>query len=217
MRALITQYGVLPYRTDAAGELEILLITSKERRRWVIPKGNPIPFFLNYESAAREAFEEAGVEGRIATDADRQLPLREAPPPAGAAAGDRHRLSAAGHPRRPRHWPERGERELRWFAPDEAAEAVEEPELKVIIMSLYRRQRGALSARVARRYGRQPILLGVPDAEIDSRDHAEGRPLLRHVRTPRPDPGRRRRRAWPKMFAGSGADRRPPARQIAGP
>ena len=61
------QYGVLPYRVDARGRLEILLITSKERRRWVIPKGNPIPFFLNYESAAREAFEEAGVEGRIAT------------------------------------------------------------------------------------------------------------------------------------------------------
>jgi len=64
---LITQYGVLPYRIDAEGKVEILLITSKERRRWVVPKGNPIPFFLNYESAAREAFEEAGVEGRIGT------------------------------------------------------------------------------------------------------------------------------------------------------
>jgi 8-oxo-dGTP pyrophosphatase MutT (NUDIX family) len=64
---LITQYGVLPYRVDAEGKLEILLITSRERRRWVVPKGNPIPFLLNYESAAREAFEEAGVEGPIST------------------------------------------------------------------------------------------------------------------------------------------------------
>jgi hypothetical protein len=50
---LITQYGVLPYRVDAEGRLEILLITSRERGRWVVPKGNPIPFLLNYESAAR--------------------------------------------------------------------------------------------------------------------------------------------------------------------
>ena len=49
---MITQYGVLPYRLDAEGRPEILLITSKERRRWVVPKGNPIPFMLNYESAA---------------------------------------------------------------------------------------------------------------------------------------------------------------------
>ena len=64
---MITQYGVLPYRVDGEGGVQILLITSKERGRWVVPKGNPIPFLLNYESAAREAFEEAGVEGRIST------------------------------------------------------------------------------------------------------------------------------------------------------
>ena len=38
--------------------------------------------------------------------------------------------------RQARRWPERGQRELRWFSPEEAAEAVEEPELKVIILSL---------------------------------------------------------------------------------
>ena len=65
---MITQYGVLPYRATADGGIEILLVTSKERGRWVIPKGNPIPFMLNHESAAREAFEEAGVEGPIASE-----------------------------------------------------------------------------------------------------------------------------------------------------
>ena len=65
---MIHQYAALPYRTDGEGKLEILLITSKERRRWVIPKGNPISSFRNYETAAREAFEEAGVEGGIAPE-----------------------------------------------------------------------------------------------------------------------------------------------------
>jgi uncharacterized protein Yka (UPF0111/DUF47 family)/8-oxo-dGTP pyrophosphatase MutT (NUDIX family) len=129
---LLTQYGVLPYRVDGEGAVEILLITSKERRRWVIPKGNPIPFFLNYESAAREAFEEAGVEGRVATV------------PAGTYRYAKRRRSGAEaaaivavYPllvtREAADWPERGERERRWFACAAAAEAVEEPELQALI------------------------------------------------------------------------------------
>ena len=132
---MINQYAALPYRLDQAGKLEILLITSKERRRWVIPKGNPIRSFLNYETAAREAFEEAGVEGGIA------------PEPVGDFRYLKRRRSGGEVPalvtvypmlvtRQAKHWPERGERELRWFPPEAAAEAVEEPGLKVIILSL---------------------------------------------------------------------------------
>lgn len=131
---MINQYAALPYRVDEEGKPEILLITSKERRRWVIPKGNPISSFLNYETAAREAFEEAGIEGGIAIDpigSYRYMKRR--------AGGDVPALVTV-YPmlvnRQLRRWPERGQRELRWFAPEEAAEAVEEPELKVIILSL---------------------------------------------------------------------------------
>jgi predicted phosphate transport protein (TIGR00153 family) len=129
---MLTQYGVLPYRPDAAGGVEVLLITSKERRRWVIPKGNPIPFFLNYETAAREAFEEAGIEGRIATA------------PIGTYRYDKRRRS--GRPaaaivtvypflvtREAENWPERRERERRWFPSAAAAAAVDEPELKALL------------------------------------------------------------------------------------
>jgi len=133
-RRLITQYGVLPYRVDAEGKVEILLITSKERRRWVVPKGNPIPFFLNYESAAREAFEEAGVEGRIAIapiGAFRYEKRRRADGPAAAVVSVYPMLVT----RQAANWPERGQRELRWFSQAEAAAAVDEPELAVIILS----------------------------------------------------------------------------------
>ena len=131
---MITQYGVLPYRVDAEGKLEILLITSRERGRWVVPKGNPIPFLLNYESAAREAFEEAGVEGRIATmpiGSYRYQKRRRA----GGTAAAIVNLYPLLVTRQAEAWPERGQRTLRWFSPEEAAEAVEEPELAVIIMS----------------------------------------------------------------------------------
>ena len=131
---MITQYGVLPYRVDAEGRIEILLITSKERRRWVVPKGNPIPFFLNYESAAREAFEEAGVEGRIATapiGSFRYEKRRRSGGPAAAIVTVYPLLVT----RQAAEWPERGQRELRWFSQADAAAAVDEAELAVIILS----------------------------------------------------------------------------------
>ena len=90
-----------PIGSAVDGGLELLLITSRERGRWVIPKGNPIPFLLNYESAAREAFEEAGVEGGIATKpigTYRYGKRRRG----GGSCGDRYRLSAAGQSRGPR-------------------------------------------------------------------------------------------------------------------
>lgn len=58
------QSGVLPYRHTPLG-LEILLVTSNTRKRWILPKGNIEPHLGPLESARREAFEEAGVRGRV--------------------------------------------------------------------------------------------------------------------------------------------------------
>jgi 8-oxo-dGTP pyrophosphatase MutT (NUDIX family) len=57
------QYAALPWR--AAPSLEILLVTSRETGRWVIPKGWPMRSKSARAAAALEALEEAGVEGRI--------------------------------------------------------------------------------------------------------------------------------------------------------
>jgi 8-oxo-dGTP pyrophosphatase MutT (NUDIX family) len=59
------QYGALLYRF-ASGALEILLITTRRSKRWIIPKGDPIKGLRPAKSAAREAFEEAGVRGAVA-------------------------------------------------------------------------------------------------------------------------------------------------------
>lgn len=58
------QYGALPY-TVIDGQLVILLITSRGRGKWIFPKGGQIEGLTPWESAAREAYEEAGVEGEI--------------------------------------------------------------------------------------------------------------------------------------------------------
>ena len=61
---LFRQSGVIPYR-ERKGEIEILLITSRTKRRWIIPKGVIEPNFSARKSAAKEALEEAGVKGSL--------------------------------------------------------------------------------------------------------------------------------------------------------
>jgi 8-oxo-dGTP pyrophosphatase MutT (NUDIX family) len=64
-RTVRLQYGALPYRFSQDAALEILLVTTRGTRRWIVPKGWPIKGLSPVKSAAREAFEEAGVTGRI--------------------------------------------------------------------------------------------------------------------------------------------------------
>lgn len=129
------QYAALPYVVLPDGGLEVCLVTSRETKRWVIPKGWPKIKLEPHKLARREAREEAGLVGEISTAPigtytyRKKLhifayvtcvvsvyPLRV----------DTHRLS----------WPERGERELSWFAPQEAARRVAEPELAALIAAL---------------------------------------------------------------------------------
>lgn len=126
-----TQYAALPWRRRE-GALEILLITSRETRRWVIPKGWPIEDTKPGPSAAREAFEEAGVIG---------LPSRKR---MGVYHYDKRlRSGRLQHVRvqvyllevreQAEAWPEKGQRELLWTRPEDAALRVDEPELKALL------------------------------------------------------------------------------------
>lgn len=64
----IKQIAALPWRRDAHGRLEILLVTSRTSRRWMLPKGWPIRDRSGAEVARIEAIEEAGVDGIVAAD-----------------------------------------------------------------------------------------------------------------------------------------------------
>lgn len=124
------QYAALPYRAE--GGLQVLMITSRVTRRWVIPKGWPMTALSPAESARVEAFEEAGVEGRIAASAIGAYSYLKA-----MKDGGRRRISvkvfALLVERELADWPERGERERRWFTAGEASGLVDEPELAELI------------------------------------------------------------------------------------
>ena len=125
------QVAALCYRT--APRLEILLVTSRETRRWVTPKGWPMAGRPDHAAAAVEAFEEAGVDGVIAERAlgtfgyDKILKSTEI-----------LAVTAALYPLEVvilrEDWPEKGQRDRRWFSPAEAAEAVQEPDLAALIL-----------------------------------------------------------------------------------
>jgi len=59
------QSAVVPYRL-VGGALQVLLITSRRGKRWTVPKGVVEPTMTPADSAAKEAFEEAGIRGELA-------------------------------------------------------------------------------------------------------------------------------------------------------
>lgn len=130
-----TQYATLPWRPGPDGAPEILLITSRETRRWVIPKGWPIKNLTPPQAAAREAFEEAGVEGDVGSTAlgsyryDKQLPRSK-------TQAVIVRIFALRVQTEHAKWPEMAQREKRWVSTVEAAQLVDEPELKALIGTL---------------------------------------------------------------------------------
>ena len=125
-----TQSAVIPYRLRD-GSLEILLITSRKKKRWIVPKGVLEPHLSAADSAAKEALEEAGIRGRIH------------PEPLGSYDYEKWGgtcsvqvfvmevttiLDA---------WPE-DHRERQWLSPEEAARRVEEPELERMLAATAR-------------------------------------------------------------------------------
>lgn len=59
------QYAALCFRYADGGTIEILLVTSRTSGRWIIPRGWPMKRKKPHQAAAIEAWEEAGVRGRV--------------------------------------------------------------------------------------------------------------------------------------------------------
>lgn len=109
----------------------MLLITSRDTGRWVIPKGNTTPGAASHQAAAREAFEEAGVTGEMCpTDVGAFRYLKRRPDGDVTASVTVYPLAVRDQAD---DWPERGQRQVRWFALPDAAEQVAEGGLKTII------------------------------------------------------------------------------------
>ena len=125
------QYAALPYRLEGR-QVQVLLITSRRTKRWVIPKGWPMSGLKPQDVAATEAVEEAGLVGEIADQpigsyrylkrlkGERTMAVQVIVFP---FLVDQHVQA----------FKEQGQRSFRWFRYQEAASHVAEPSLKRLI------------------------------------------------------------------------------------
>lgn len=117
------QSGVIPYRRSGA-RLEVLLITSHKGKRWVIPKGIVDPGLSAAESAAKEALEEAGIEGELSPAPVGRYRYRKW---GGECTVEIYLLEVRNLLDQ---WPEADLRQRRWFDAQQVAAFVREPGLQ---------------------------------------------------------------------------------------
>lgn len=128
------QSAAIPYRLTAAG-MEVLMVTNRGGGRWLFPKGGIGKGLTSAQSAAREAYEEAGVVGEIN------------PRPLGSYRFRKRDMPAKAEPcavevfllhvrEQLQSWPEKGQRRLRWVDVGEAALMVQEGGLVEILLRL---------------------------------------------------------------------------------
>jgi 8-oxo-dGTP pyrophosphatase MutT (NUDIX family) len=135
--ACLDQFGALCWRKHR-GRIEVLLITSRDTGRWVIPKGWAIAGLTASQTAAREAWEEAGVEGKPDEQSlglfhyDKML----GPSKLVACAVQVFGLKVS---RLAKDFAERKQRRRKWFDAEIAARKVNEPELRILLADLPRR------------------------------------------------------------------------------
>ena len=128
------QVAALPVRIDAAGRTRVLLITSRETQRMIVPKGWPMKGHKDYRAAAIEAQEEAGVIGRVAKK------------PVGSYTYWKRRADhfdlcrvkvyILAVERQLPVWREKGQRRAAWFLVDDAADLVDDAGLVTILRGL---------------------------------------------------------------------------------
>lgn len=125
------QVAALPLRLAKNGAIEILLVTSRDTGRWIIPKGWTSKRIKDCKAAAREAREEAGVKGKILRDAigTYRYIKREL----GNGVLIEVRVFLLKVSKRCKRWPEKRERRRAWFHIEDAASRVSDPELSILI------------------------------------------------------------------------------------
>lgn len=127
----------MPYRVEGDGpdaSIRVLLVTSRQTRRWVIPKGNISTGSSAHAAAAIEAEEEAGVLGWVCPTPLGSYRYRKQRKNGASLMVDVEVFPLAVNQELP-NWQESSERERRWFSLAEAADSVIEPDLRELIRS----------------------------------------------------------------------------------
>lgn len=129
----IAQVAALPHRIGPFGDPEILLVTSRDTGRWVLPKGNVEPGEDQRAAVLREAAEEAGIWGSVAA-----APFGTYRYDKRRADGTSRRITVTVWPLAVANvgedWPEADQRTRIWLLPADAARAVDEKSLKKLLL-----------------------------------------------------------------------------------
>lgn len=133
------QYGALPYRFTKSDAPEILLVTTRQTKRWIIPKGWPIKGLKPAKSAAREAYEEAGIRGSVKTKAIGIFAHEKRSYEDGITIPCDVRVFPLLVKRQSKAWPESEQRVAQWLEPTVALSLVEEESLRSLIFSFMER------------------------------------------------------------------------------
>lgn len=123
------QVGALPWRIGKDGRARILLVTARDKPRWIIPKGHRSKKRRDQDAAAREAREEAGVKGIIADPIGQYLHRR---PRRAAVTVTVYELKVTSEIRK---WRERDQRRRKWVTPRKAVKMIADQGLRALLAS----------------------------------------------------------------------------------
>jgi 8-oxo-dGTP pyrophosphatase MutT (NUDIX family) len=141
------QVGALPIEIGKNGQVYVLLVTSRETKRWVIPKGCPSRKMSDSKAAAREARQEAGVTGKIDRKPVGYYSYRKILPEGSRVV--EVAIYALWVKKEQKSWSEQKERTRIWATFSEAAKMVREPGLQRLFNALDDEIEGRLGVEVA--------------------------------------------------------------------
>lgn len=116
-------------------EKRVLLITSRDTGRWILPKGWPIDGLDAPRAAMQEAWEEAGVKGKVSQKPIGHYTYEKSMDTGGVSLCDTSVFEVSVS-ELSEDFPEAQERTRKWVTPKEAANMVQEPELSAILKAL---------------------------------------------------------------------------------
>lgn len=129
------QVAALPVRWNSAGEAEVLLVTSRQSRRWIIPKGWTMNGKKPWKAAGIEAHEEAGASGRIGSKPIGSYEYIKILRDGSGVICDVQVFPLLVEDLAST-WKEKKERKRVWFPAKKAARVVQEPELASLLRKL---------------------------------------------------------------------------------
>lgn len=130
--AVRTQFGALCYRIRN-DEIQVLLVTSRRRKRWIIPKGWPMDGATPSEAAMREAWEEAGVKGSIKGGMIGIYSYRK--DYSGKRLACLVVVFAVKVKSTKKNYPEAGQRRRKWVSVKKAAKMLDDVEMRYLVKS----------------------------------------------------------------------------------